>query len=53
MEHSEAIEALVREKVAKLDASPDYIMGCRVVVEPAGRGTSSKATSTKCGSVSK
>ena len=37
MEHSEAIEALVREKVAKLDASPDHIMGCRVVVEPAGK----------------
>jgi cold shock CspA family protein/ribosome-associated translation inhibitor RaiA len=37
MEHSEAIEALIREKVAKLDASPDHIMGCRVVVEPAGK----------------
>jgi len=31
------IEALIREKVAKLDASPDHIMGCRVVVEPAGK----------------
>src|SRR6516162_1133867 len=37
MEHSEVIEALIREKVAKLDASPDHIMGCRVVVEPAGK----------------
>ncbi len=37
MEHSEAIEALIRKKVAKLDASPDHIMGCRVVVEPAGK----------------
>ncbi len=37
MEHSDAIEALVREKVAKLDASPDHLIGCRVVVEPAGK----------------
>ena len=37
MEHSETIEELIREKVAKLDASPDHIMGCRVVVEPAGK----------------
>ena len=37
MEHSDAIEALIRDKVAKLDASPDHIMGCRVVVEPAGK----------------
>src|SRR6516165_9708268 len=37
MEHSEAIETLIREKVAKLDASPDHIMSCRVVVEPAGK----------------
>jgi ribosome-associated translation inhibitor RaiA len=37
MEHSEAIEALIREKVATLDASPDHIMGCRVVVEFAGK----------------
>jgi cold shock CspA family protein/ribosome-associated translation inhibitor RaiA len=37
MEHSETIEDLIREKVAKLDASPDHIMGCRVVVEPAGK----------------
>ncbi len=37
MERSEPIEALIREKVAKLDASPDHIMGCRVVVEPAGK----------------
>jgi cold shock CspA family protein/ribosome-associated translation inhibitor RaiA len=37
MEHSEAIETLIREKVAKLDASPDHLIGCRVVVEPAGK----------------
>ena len=37
MEHSQTIEELIREKVAKLDASPDHIMGCRVVVEPAGK----------------
>ncbi len=37
MEHSETIEALIRERVAKLDASPDHIMGCRVVVELAGK----------------
>jgi cold shock CspA family protein/ribosome-associated translation inhibitor RaiA len=37
MEHSEAIESLVREKAAKLDTFADHIMGCRVVVEPAGK----------------
>jgi cold shock CspA family protein/ribosome-associated translation inhibitor RaiA len=37
MDHSAAIEALIREKVAKLDAFPDHIIGCRVVVEPAGK----------------
>jgi cold shock CspA family protein/ribosome-associated translation inhibitor RaiA len=37
MEHSEAIEALVREKAAKLDTFSDHIMSCRVVVEPAGK----------------
>ena len=37
MEHSKSVEVLIREKVAKLDASPDHIMGCRVVVEPAGK----------------
>jgi cold shock CspA family protein/ribosome-associated translation inhibitor RaiA len=37
MKHSEAIEALIREKAAKLDASPDHIMGCRVVVGPVGK----------------
>jgi cold shock CspA family protein len=37
MRRSEAIEALIRDKVEKLDASPDHILGCRVVVEPAGK----------------
>jgi cold shock CspA family protein/ribosome-associated translation inhibitor RaiA len=37
MDHSETIEALIRERAAKLDASADHIMGCRVVVEPAGK----------------
>jgi cold shock CspA family protein/ribosome-associated translation inhibitor RaiA len=37
MERSEAIEALIRDKVAKLDAFADHILGCRVVVEPAGK----------------
>jgi len=34
MEHSDAIEALVRDKAAKLDTFASHIMGCRVVVEP-------------------
>ncbi len=37
MEHSEAIEALVREKAARLDAFAGHIMSCRVVVEPAAK----------------
>ena len=37
MEHSAAIEALVREKAAKLDQFAGHIMSCRVVVEPAGK----------------
>jgi cold shock CspA family protein/ribosome-associated translation inhibitor RaiA len=37
MEHSDTIEALVREKAAKLDSFADHIMSCRVVVEPAGK----------------
>jgi cold shock CspA family protein/ribosome-associated translation inhibitor RaiA len=37
MEHSEAIEALIRERAAKLDSFSDHIMSCRVVVEPAGK----------------
>jgi len=37
MERSEAIEAAIREKAAKLDAFSDHIMSCRVVVEPAGK----------------
>lgn len=36
-EHSEAIEKLIREKVAKLETSFHHIMGCRVVVELAGK----------------
>ncbi len=37
MEHSETIEALVREKAAHLDTFAGHIMSCRVVVEPAGK----------------
>jgi cold shock CspA family protein len=37
MPHSEAIEASIRDKVAKLDASADHITACRVVVEPVGK----------------
>jgi cold shock CspA family protein len=37
MDHSAAIEAIVREKAAKLDSFSDHIMGCRVVVELAGK----------------
>lgn len=34
MEHSEAIEALVREKAARLDKYAADIMSCRVVIQP-------------------
>ncbi len=37
MEPSAAIEAIVREKAAHLDTFAGHIMGCRVVVEPAGK----------------
>jgi cold shock CspA family protein/ribosome-associated translation inhibitor RaiA len=37
MEHSDAIEAVVRKKAAKLDAFANHIMRCRVVVGPAGK----------------
>jgi cold shock CspA family protein len=37
MEHSEAIEGLVREKAARLDKFAGDIMSCRVVVEPLAR----------------
>jgi len=37
MGHSDAIEALVREKAARLDTFADHIMSCRAVVEPVGR----------------
>lgn len=33
MEHSEALETLVREKASKLDEFFKHIMSCRVVVE--------------------
>jgi len=37
MEHSETIEALVREKASRLDEFATQIMSCRVVVEPVGK----------------
>ena len=37
MDHSESIEALVREKATHLDTFAGHIMSCRVVVEPAGK----------------
>jgi cold shock CspA family protein len=37
MEHSDAVETIVREKAATLDKFAGHIMGCRVVVEPAGK----------------
>jgi ribosomal subunit interface protein len=37
MEHSDSIEAIIREKANKLDRFADHIMSCRVVVEPAGK----------------
>jgi len=37
MEHSDAIEAIVRQKAAMLDKFANRIMGCRVVVEPSGK----------------
>ncbi|MBI3462574.1 MAG: ribosome-associated translation inhibitor RaiA [Planctomycetes bacterium] len=37
MEHSPAMEAMIREKAARLDTFAKRIMSCRVVVEPAGR----------------
>jgi cold shock CspA family protein/ribosome-associated translation inhibitor RaiA len=37
LEHSDALEALVREKAARLDTFADQIMGCRVVIELAGK----------------
>jgi cold shock CspA family protein/ribosome-associated translation inhibitor RaiA len=37
MQRSEALEAAVREKAAKLDSFLDHIMSCRVVLEPAGK----------------
>ena len=37
MEHSDAIESVIREKAARLDKFAEHIMSCRVVVEPAGK----------------
>jgi cold shock CspA family protein/ribosome-associated translation inhibitor RaiA len=37
MRPSLAIAAAVRDKAAKLDKFADHIMGCRVVLEPAGK----------------
>ena len=37
MAHSEAIEARIREKAARLDKFASDIMSCRVVVEPVGK----------------
>ena len=37
MEHSDAVESIVREKAATLDKFAEHIMSCRVVVEPAGK----------------
>lgn len=37
MEANEEIEALVRAKVDKLETFGDQIIGCRVVIEPAGK----------------
>lgn len=37
MGYSEDLAALVRQKAAKLDTFSDRILGCRVVVEPAGK----------------
>lgn len=37
MDHSDAIEAIVREKAAALDRFAGDIMSCRVVVEPTGK----------------
>jgi cold shock CspA family protein len=37
VEHSDGIEAIVREKAATLDTFAEHIMSCRVVVELAGK----------------
>jgi len=37
MEHSDAIEAIVRERADRLDEFASHIMSCRVVVEPSGK----------------
>lgn len=37
MDHSEAIEELIRARAAKLDTFAERIQSCRVVVAPAGK----------------
>jgi len=37
MEHSQEIEADIRERAAKLDSFASRIMSCRVVVQPAAK----------------
>lgn len=37
MEHSQAIEEMIQERVAKLNNLADHIKSCRVVVGPAGK----------------
>ena len=37
VEHSDALEARIREYVAKLESFHPHIVGCRVVVEPLRR----------------
>lgn len=39
VEHSEALEARIREHVARLEAFHPHIVGCRVIVEPLRRHT--------------
>jgi len=41
LDHSDAVEARVREKVDKLEQFSDRIMGCRVVIEVHHRNVSS------------
>ena len=37
VEHTEALDALIREKVAKLERLFDHLVGCRIIVETAAR----------------
>ena len=36
--HSDALEADIRQRVAKLDGLSDHLIGCRVVVDSPHRG---------------